>query len=292
MLDVSILIVNYNTADLIQKCIQSVLDQKNCRFEIIVIDNASHDDSVNVLQTLQDKIHFVANKENIGFGRANNQAFHISQGRYLFLLNPDAELTSDHDLYEAVQYMEQNPQCGLFGTKVLDSQLKITDSASFHYPRQKQTSADFSHLPGEWATVLGASMFVRRDVYQKVNGFDEDFFLYAEETDLCLRIRQAGYWIGYYEKIAVKHIGGASENKNPPEEVMRKKKKGKYLFYSKHYPKADVLKLVKDDFKHAKFQLFRLGVMKRFWGLNKDQLIRYARHKVSVEVAQDFLSCP
>ncbi len=286
---VSVIIINYNTADLVKKCIQSVLMQKNISVEIIVIDNASHDNSIAVLHTLKDKLFFVANTENIGFGRANNQAFALSKGRYIFLLNPDAEFITDLDLYRSVQYMEKNPQYGLIGTQVLDSDLNLTDSASYHYPRQKQTSADFSSLPGEWATVLGASMLVRRDVYQKVNGFDEDFFLYAEETDLCLRIRKAGYKIGYYQEVAVKHIGSASERKNPPEEIMRKKKKGKYLFYSKHYPIADVVKLVKDDLKHARFHLLRLVFIKRLWGLNKENKLRYARHKVSVDVAQQFL---
>lgn len=289
MPDVSLLIVNYNTADLVKKCIQSVLKQKNIAAEIIVIDNASHDNSVAVLQTLQQEILFVANTDNIGFGRANNQAYHLSKGRYLFLLNPDAEFITERDLYNSIQYMKNNPQYGLIGTQVLDSNNKVTDSASRHYPRQKQTTANFSNLPGEWATVLGASMLVRRDVYQKINGFDEDFFLYAEETDLCLRIRKQGYMIGYYEDVAVRHSGSASERKNPPEEVARKKKRGKYLFYSKHYPKADVIKLVKADLWHAKFQLLRLAIIKRFWGLNEVNVMRYARHQVSRTVAQEFL---
>ena len=243
MPEVSVIIVNYNTADLVKKCIQSVLMQTDIRFEIIVVDNASADNSVAILQTLQHKITLVANRNNVGFGRANNQAFRLSKGRYLFLLNPDAEFTKPHDLYNSIQFMEKNPPYGLIGTQILDSHSNITNSASHHYPRQKQTSANFSHLPGEWATVLGASMLVRRELYQKINGFDEDFFLYAEETDLCLRIRKQGYLIGYLEDVAVKHIGSASERKNPPEEIIRKKKKGKYLFYSKHYPKSDVVSL-------------------------------------------------
>lgn len=289
-INISVLIINYNTAELVKACIESVLKQRDINFEIIVVDNQSRDASLAVLQQFGAQIQLIANNQNLGFGKANNQAFAKSQGEYLFLLNPDAVLLTDLDLYHAVQYMQTHAEYGLIGTRIIDSANQLTVSASYHYPRQKQTQADFSHLPGEWATVLGASMVIRRDVFANIGGFDEQFFLYAEETDLCLRIRQAGYAIGYCEAVTVQHIGGASEKSNPPAEVIAKKKSGKYLFYRKHYPTADVIKLVKKDLWYARWHLVRLSLRKWLFGLNKKQAAKWVRHQVSCQTAKEFLS--
>src|SRR3990167_5851563 len=125
MIDVSVLIVNYNTADLVRQCILSVLKQRGVQFEIIVVDNCSHDNSVSVLQSLTPQITLLANVNNLGFGTANNQAFNISKGRYLFMLNPDAVCLNEQDLFLAVQFMDQHPQYGLMCTRIIDSQGQI-----------------------------------------------------------------------------------------------------------------------------------------------------------------------
>lgn len=293
MIDISVLIVNYNTADLVKKCVESVLRQCDIRFEIIVVDNSSHDHSVAALQSFGSDIILIANADNRGFGSANNQAFHVSRGRYLFMLNPDAVCTSDHDLYQAVQFMEAHPACGLMGTRIVNAQDKVEKTAYDHYPRQKQTRADFSKslakLPGRFATVLGASMVARRTVFETAQGFDEGFFLYGEETDLCLRIRKAGYEIGYCESVTVKHVGSASEKGNPREEVMRKKKAGKLLFYKKHYPAADVKRIVRHDLWQARLHLFRLSILKMLVGLNSSQQAKLRHQLVARDLAQDFL---
>jgi GT2 family glycosyltransferase len=288
-MDISVLIVNYNTADLIVGCIESVLSQRNVNYEIIVMDNASADESVSVLQQFGDKITLLANQDNLGFGKANNQGFRVCKGRYLFLLNPDATFLSEHDLYNAVSYMDEHLEIGLVGTKIVDTYNQHVITISNHYPRQKQSSTDFSMLPGECATVLGASMVIRRDVFEKVNGFDEDFFLYAEETDLCLRIRKLGYKISYNDKVTVRHIGSASERKNPPEQVIRRKKQAKYLFYSKHYSKTDVVKMAKKDLLQARLHWLRLSAKKKFMSLSLSEEQKYLRHKITIEVVNYFL---
>jgi GT2 family glycosyltransferase len=288
-MDISVLIVNYNTAELVKKCIESLLDQQNVNFEIIVIDNNSHDSSAEILQKLTPRITFILNTDNKGFGRANNQAFKLCKGRYIFMLNPDAVCLTNQDLAHAVQFMNAHPECGLAGTRIVNGNQQLEETSFYHYPRQKQTSANFSGLPGKLATVLGASMIVRREVFEKVNGFDEEFFLYGEETDLCLRIRKAGYMIGYCEFVTVQHIGSASEKGNPPEEIIRKKKLGKLLFYRKHYPEADVRKLVKQDLNRAYLHLFRLTLIKWLFGLNNKQQAQYRRHLIVRDLTRNYL---
>jgi GT2 family glycosyltransferase len=290
MIDISILIVNYNTAELVARCIESILMQRDIHFEIIVIDNHSHDHSVAMLEKFAEHITFIANKDNKGFGKANNQAFALSKGRYIFMLNPDAVCLTEHDLSRLVEFMNAHSKFGLIGTRIVNHNDQVEPTAYTHYPRQQQTKADFSQLPGQLATVLGASMVVRREVFERVKGFDEDFFLYGEETDLCLRIRKAGYMIGYCESVTVKHVGSASEKGNPAAEVIRKKKAGKLLFYIKHYPPADVKAMVKHDLWQAKLHLFRLSLLKFFCKLNKRQEQKYQHYLVAKALADDFFN--
>ncbi|VVC76355.1 N-acetylglucosaminyl-diphospho-decaprenol L-rhamnosyltransferase [Aquicella siphonis] len=289
MIDVSVLVVNYNTSALVKKCIESLKNQREVRFEIIVVDNNSQDDSAAVLKQFGDDITLVLNTDNKGFGTANNQAFRLSRGRYLFMLNPDAVCTDEMNLFHAARFMDAHPQCGLAGTRIVNDEGQIEHTVFYHYPREKQTRADFSSLPGKIATVLGASMLARREVFEKINGFDESFFLYGEETDLCLRIRKAGHEIGYCENVTVRHVGSASEKGNPREEVIRKKKAGKLLFYQKHYPLQDVASLVKQDLRHARFHLFRLSLLKLCFGLTPRQDGKYRQHKVARDLALHFL---
>lgn len=289
MIDISVIVVNYNTADLVKACIDSILRQQEVSVEIIVVDNNSRDASVKVLKEYGDKIKLLANHDNKGFGRANNQAFSLSRGRYIYLLNPDAELVTAHDLLNLCKFMHENAQYGLVGTRIVNKNNEPEVTAFTHYPRQKQSMMDFSRLPGDLATVLGASMFIRRDVYARLKGFDEDYFLYAEETDLCLRVRQLGLQIGYVENVTVRHIGSASERGNSGVDVMRKKKHGKYLFYCKHYPAQGVLAIARHDMRAARRKLLPLKILKYTLGLSKSQLVDYERHHVAYSIARQML---
>lgn len=290
-LDVSVLTVNYKTPDLVERCVASVLSQQGVTFDMWVVDNASGDDSVPRLKALEPQIHVMANADNKGFGAANNQAARESRGRYLFLLNPDAVCTSDQDLAALVAYMEAHPKVGLVGTRITNNQGECQVTAFDHYPREKQSQRDFSKLPGRVATVLGASMFIRREAFEKIGGFDEDYFLYAEETDLCLRLREAGYEIAYFEGVTVQHVGGGSEHANPRLAVIRMKKAGKYLFYQKHYPRAAVIAMAKKEKRQAGLRY--TGLCLKQWlcrGLNERDAWNLARQKQVLTLVNDVLA--
>lgn len=287
--DVSVLIVNYNTAALTLACVESVLKQRDVRLEVIVVDNDSQDQSVDLLQSrLGSRITLIANKNNRGFGSANNQAFHVSQGRYLFMLNPDAAFLTEYDLLHAIQFMDRDPRIGLAGTRIINSQQMPQITAFTHYPKQWKSSVDFSSLPGDYASVLGASMIARREAFASVKGFDEDFFLYAEETDICLRLRKLGYHIGYCEQVTVQHVGGASEAPQPREHVVRRKKSAKYLFFTKHYTAADVKNIARHDYQLAMWRMIILRLKKLFVGLTSQEAVRYMRHRVTCEISKRY----
>ncbi|HEV2614686.1 MAG TPA: glycosyltransferase family 2 protein [Gammaproteobacteria bacterium] len=259
-MDVSVIIVNYNTADLIKNCIASVLMQKNISLEIIVVDNASKDNSLAVLEKLEDKIRVIANKDNLGFGKANNQGFKVSSGKTIFLLNPDAVLASNNVLETLLNFMEKNTGVGIVGPRVMGDN-KATQPQT-QYPGQSHLKKPLETLPGKIAWIIGASMFIRREVYEKMKGFDEDYFLYGEEADLCLRVRRAGWMIDYVDDVTVEHMGHGSERTSTTREYWVKKQAGIILFYKKNYGLAEAKKLIQREIKKAKLRLFMLKFIK------------------------------
>ena len=231
-MDVSVIIVSYNTAKLIRSCIDSVRMQKNVRFEIIVVDNASADKSAEVIRTYGEQVSLIVNSDNIGFGRANNLAFKKARGHYIFLLNPDARFVKNTALATMVRFMDAHPEFGIVGTLIdqADEQVK----PYMYYPCYKFIGRDYSDLPGDIAWIAGASMMTRAEVIDKTCGFDEDFFLYWEETDWCLRIREGGYAVGYNPEVVVQHIQGASEQNTSQYDYALKRQNSLYLFCRKH----------------------------------------------------------
>ncbi len=230
----SIVIVSYNTLDLIGNCLDSILINDNISREIFVVDNASSDESSDFIKDNFPSVNVIANAENVGFAAANNQVLPQCKGKYIFFLNPDTEAASD-TFSEAISFMDANSHIGLAGTKIINPDGTSQWSVSYKYPGQRYTSNELSGLPGKIACVLGASMIGRSKLIKEIGGFDEDFFLYGEDQDLCLRIRKLGHEIGYIDSAAVVHLGGQSERNSLSSEVWKKKIRAEYIFYRKHY---------------------------------------------------------
>jgi len=244
--DISVVIVSYNTADLIGPCLASVIDQPGCTQEILVVDNASLDGSTAFIAARFPAIHLIANAENRGFAIANNQAAAHCRGRYILFLNPDTVLQANC-LATALSYMEKHPEIGLAGLHILNPDGTDQDSVSRRYLSQRYTSGELGNLPGEIACVLGAAMIAPRKAIISVGGFDEDYFLYGEDEDLCLRMRRRGLRIGFIEAAGVVHYHGQSERKSTSTEVWRKKIKAEYLFYHKHYRPETIARIIRTE---------------------------------------------
>ena len=172
---ITAIIVNYNTSNVVGACIDSLLMQEAVESEIIVVDNASKDNSKAMLETYADKVRLLGNEENVGFGKACNQAFKVAQGEYIYLINPDVELTEPTDFQKLITRLEAHPEIGFIGTNLQGE----TTAAATSYPGQKHIKQDFEALPGGIAWLPCTSAFVSRSVYEKVAGFDEDFFVYG-----------------------------------------------------------------------------------------------------------------
>jgi N-acetylglucosaminyl-diphospho-decaprenol L-rhamnosyltransferase len=288
-MDVSFVILTMNSADYIGKCLDSVFSQTGVSYEAIVVDNASKDNTLEVMKGYNCRV--VASKENLGFGPGNNAGFAVSRGRYIYLLNSDAWLIGNNSLAELCRKMDGNPKWGMVGTKVLSLDGSIQALPEPIYPAQRHVHRDFSKLPGKIAWLLGASMFVRREVYEKLGGFDPLFFpIYSEETDFCLRVRQLGYEIGYTPEIAVTHVGGSSEDPRDPYESSMRKLRGLIKFRQKHYTPEDCVFLAKRDLRRARFRMFWSSLLARLQAPKSRTWRKYRQYQGIWEVSRQYLS--
>ena len=229
--DASIIIVSFNTREILRECLQSVIrESANLVVEILVVDNNSLDGSPQMVEAEFPQVQLLRSEINLGFGSANNLALAHARGRYFVLLNSDAFFQSA-SLEVAIRHMDETPECGLAGGRLIGRDGSWQPSArSFHtitrdlivltglaarFPK----SRFFGQFDRTWADqrqaatvdwVPGAFSIIRPTAIEKTGFFDPAFFLYYEEVDLCRRIKQAGYTIWYWPDIVVVHIGGES----------------------------------------------------------------------------------
>jgi len=262
--DLSIIIVNHNTADMLVRCLHSIRSQSGYNPEVILVDNASQDNSLEVAKGFLPWLKVIANNRNLGFARANNQALKISRGQYIYFLNPDTELRGG--VFGAIMgFMESNPEVGLGGTRILNPDGSSQSSVERRYPGERHSRGELSGLKGEIAWVSGASMIARRSVMREVMGFDERFFLYGEDLDLCLAVRNAGWTIGYIPEALVVHWGGLSERDSLPIDVWKKKFDAELLFYQKHYSKNTIKAIRRANILQALWRIFTLTLTVPFF---------------------------
>jgi N-acetylglucosaminyl-diphospho-decaprenol L-rhamnosyltransferase len=283
--DVSIIIVNYNTADFLPKCLESISAQSNVNHEVIVVDNASEDNSLGILKNRFPWVRLIANKDNLGFARASNQALKYCTGKYVYFLNPDTEVRK-RALKNMIGFMEAHPQIGLAGTRLINPDGSPQPSVEKRYPGQRHAKHELKGLKGDIAFVLGASMIAKRTIVNDLEGFDERFFLYGEDQDICLSIRKAGWTIGYIPDAIVVHWGGQSERDNLPEEVWKKKFEAEFIFYNKHYSPRTIRAIKRANLIQAYWRVFTLKLSLPFCSEKGISLKKLDKYRLVLEMFQ------
>jgi len=233
--DLSIIVVNYNTSDFLEVCLESIWRQTGAAHQTVVVDNAGEDGGAEMVRRKFPWAFLIANQSNAGFARANNQALSYCGGRYIFYLNPDTEL-QEGAFARMTAYMDANRQVGLAGCRLVNPDGSPQSSTEARYPGQKYAAGELKGLGGDIAWVMGAAMVAETSLIKTLGGFDERFFIYGEDADLCLRVRKAGFQIGYIDDAVVVHWGGRSERDNEPLEVWSRKFAAEMIFYRTHYP--------------------------------------------------------
>lgn len=291
MLDLSVIIVSYNTRQLLDDCLKSVTAAQAPPggVEIIVVDNASSDGSGELVRTAYPDVSLIANVENVGFAAANNQGAAAANGRYLLFLNSDTRVEPDA-LVQPLTYLQQRPEAGAITVKLLypDGRRDPDNHRGFptpwnafchftglsrlfpHNPRFNdyfQSYRDFSRTHAIDVTA-GSFLMMPAALFHEIGGWDETYFFYGEDIDLSYRIRQTGAEIIYYPHVTVLHYKGASsglrkesaEIANPPKEtrvrVARESVRAMRVFYRKFY---------RDKYPRPVTALVLAGIQVRGW---------------------------
>ncbi|HYP41807.1 MAG TPA: glycosyltransferase family 2 protein [Chloroflexia bacterium] len=264
--DLSIIIVSWNVRDLLTQCLTALSSDEvrgALRVEIIVVDNASTDGSADAASAFPG-VRLIANKRNLGYGRANNQGFQAAQGNYLMVLNPDT-VPQAGSLEALVKFAETHPRTGIVAPRLLNVDMTV-QPAAFHFPTLLMAAIDLFPLPRivpgrvrQWLAAsalngrypgeskatqpfridhpLGACMLINRRAYECVSGFDPAIFMYSEEVDLALRFAGTGWECWQVPAARVVHLGGQSTRQMPGRMFIELWRSRLYL-YSKHYSPA------------------------------------------------------
>lgn len=254
----SVIIVNYNVKYFLEQCLCSVMKAISVlgegQAEVIVVDNQSSDGSVDYLRPKFPSVFFIQNRENSGFGRANNQGVQMSKGEFILFLNPDT-IVAENSFSVCIAEMQRQPDLGAMGVRMVDGGGKYLPESKRGFPtpwvsfcklggltRLFPASGVFAryylgHLPekesNEVDVLAGAFMLARRKAIELTGGFDEQFFMYAEDIDLSYRIKKAGFRNFYCAATTIIHFKGESTLKD--QRYVRHFYEAMILYVRKHY---------------------------------------------------------
>jgi GT2 family glycosyltransferase len=258
---VAVVVVSYNTRDLLVSCLASVIEStRSSEVEIVGVDNASTDGSLETVRQTYPQVSTIANPANLGFGVACNQAIKATTTPFILLLNSDATITPQcfHTLLDA---LSENAQCGAAGCRMVNSAgAEIPNARNFltalnqaieqsgfmgwtsskYLRRTHLLQLDQNQLDCSVDWIDGACLMLRRKALDQVGLFDEEFFMYSEDEDLCFRLRQHGWSICYSAAGTARHHGAASTSQNKFE-MLRQFYRSQMLFLSKHRGRRSAL---------------------------------------------------
>jgi len=264
-MDLSVIIVNYNVKEFLQNLLDSLKKAfHSLSTEVIVIDNASDDGSVEIIREKYPWVNLIASEKNLGFGAANNLGLELSKGKYILLINPDTIVRED-TLDKMIRFFESTPGAGMAGCKVLNpdgtlqlpcrrgfpgpwtSFTKVTGLSKL-FPKSKLFARyNLTYLDEnetyEVDAISGAFMFFRREVFETVGGFDPEFFMYGEDLDLCYRTQQAGFKVYYVHDTEIIHYKGESTRRSNLDET-RVFYDAMHKFVRKHFSSSFIVEWI------------------------------------------------
>lgn len=299
--DVSIIIVSFNTREVLQECLASVeRETASLRAEVLVVDNSSTDGSPEMVERDFPAVRLMRSRVNLGFGAANNLALEVAEGRYFVLLNSDA-FFEPGALELAVRHMDSTPACGLGGSRLvgrdgswqpscrcfhsISGDAIVLTGLAARFPHSRL----FGRFDRTWADqmqpaavdwVPGAFSILRPQALKEVGLFDPAFFLYYEEVDLCRRFHQAGYEVWYWPDVVVVHLGGESsrqltalEFSSHSAQVVLWRMRSTLLYYRKHHGASAHLA------RWLEQTLYSVTVLRNRWSRRPERRERERHHR-------------
>ena len=252
---ISVVILNYNVRFFLELCLQSVqASLKGISSEIIVIDNNSSDDSCSMVKSLFPEVKLIENNENIGFSKGNNLATGLAKGEYLCILNPDTVIAED-TFQKILKFSDTKTNLGIVGCRFMDGSGKFLPECKRNIPKlfsalgkllgngksYYATTVDQNSI-AEVDILTGAFMLMRRELFTALNGFDEDFFMYGEDIDICYRALKMNRNNYYYGASTLLHFKGESSPKN--KIYYKRFYKAMQLFHIKHFESKFLMRWV------------------------------------------------
>lgn len=242
-MDLSVIIVNFNTVSLLKECLNSIQENKgNLNLEILVVDNNSGDQSVEMIKKDFPRVNLITNSENVGFARGVNQGLNLAKGRYLLLLNPDTKVLPGV-LEGMVDFMDQNQATGIAGVQLINpdgtkqnsidnfpslaQQLSNKSLLRILFPKTYPSKYEEFSSRTEVESVIGACMIVQPEAIKEVGELDQEYFLFLEETDWCYRMKRKGWKVYHLPQFKVIHKQGQS--------LLNFKSKGRIEYYRSNY---------------------------------------------------------
>jgi N-acetylglucosaminyl-diphospho-decaprenol L-rhamnosyltransferase len=235
----AVVVVSYNTRPLLERCLGAVGGQGH---EVIVVDNASWDGSPDLVRKRFPHVRLVELPENRGYGAAANHGIHVSAAPYVLVLNADAWPRDEGSVAALVRYAERDPRLGVAGPRLVgpngEERASLVGAPSPWWLGAPAVSSFPSRRPRRWLArttfPVGAALLLRREALNEVGGFDSCFFLFAEEIDLCLRLRKAGWRAGFCREAVFVHVGGAATRQDWPP-LYREQLRSHLRLLAKHY---------------------------------------------------------
>ena len=242
LMKLSIIIVSWNVKKDLLQCLASISQNPpTADYEVIVVDNASRDDTVEIIRKKHSNVHLIANNENLGFAGANNQGFDKAAGEDILFLNPDT-IVKPRAFDILIKFMEENPDVGVCGPKLVFEDERIqqtvrrfpTFAGALHRHTIFKATGIFRKAYSKWLMkefkydrieevdqIMGAALMVRRSILEEVGLMDnKNFFMYYEEVDLCYRIKKAGHRVVFVPEAEIIHLGGRSSGQIPVEKTV------------------------------------------------------------------------
>ncbi len=257
MIKLSVIIINYNVRFFLEQCLLSVIKAcENISYEIIVIDNNSIDGSREMIKDSYSQVKLISNPENIGFSKANNIGVSKANGKYLLILNPDTVIAED-TLQKIIDFAEKQENLGVLGVKMIDGSGSFLPESKRNIPTIKiATKKIIGNSENYYANYIsenevseveiltGAFMLLKRKIYLEVGGFDEDYFMFGEDIDLCYKILNKGYQNIYFGKSSIIHYKGESTIKDAS--YLKNFYGAMQIFFKKHYRENVLLNFISD----------------------------------------------
>jgi GT2 family glycosyltransferase len=260
-IDLSVIIVNWNTKELLKSCLDSFYrEMKEFTSEIFVVDNSSSDGSAEMVKKEFPEVILIENIKNVGFAKANNQAFHLAGGRFVLLLNPDTVILNNA-VSKMLRFIGEKKKIGAVGPKLVNTDGSVQYECARNFPSLLTAFSSFFLLEryfpksmlfgkrnlGWWnhedsraiPCLSGACVIVRKEIFDKIGLFDEHIPMFLDDVDLCYRIKRSGFINYYLSSAEVIHLVGQSRKKNKNHKLLEAMYVQAYdYFFQKHYNKS------------------------------------------------------